>query len=93
MGTPANGITAANDAIASSKKLLSDINSSRTMQGPVHKTPAKPTAKPVAASSDYSHARVARSEGDSFMGVKADQGAELKAADANRDAAKKVLNQ
>jgi hypothetical protein len=92
MATTPNGITAANDAIASSKKLLENIDKSRTMQGPTHKAPVKP-ATPTAAPSDYHHVREARKDGDSFMGVKADQGAELKSAEANREAAKKVLNQ
>jgi hypothetical protein len=50
----------------------------------------KSAGKP--AVSDYAHARAAR-PGGSFMGVQADQGSELKAAEQNREAAKKVIDQ
>jgi hypothetical protein len=82
------------NALASAHKTLDDVGKSSigTKSGHTNFGP-KPAGKPAAASSDYSHARAARSEGDSFMGVKADQGAELKGAEANREAAKKVLNQ
>lgn len=92
MGTPANGITMANDAIANAKKALSDANNNRyvgTKSGHSTFTPSKPSG----ASSDYSHARTARKSGDSFMGVKSDQGPELKAAQESHDNAVKALNQ
>jgi hypothetical protein len=95
MATTPNGITMANDALASAKKALADAGSSSvgTRSGHSGLTPSKP-ATPAASPSDYSHVREARKSDDrEFMGVKADSGAELKAAQENREAAKKVLNQ
>jgi hypothetical protein len=80
-------------ALASAHKALSDANNSSvgTKSGHSGITPSKPAASP--AKSDYSHARAARPGGESFMGVKADQGPELKAANESHDNAVKALNQ
>jgi hypothetical protein len=83
-------------ALANAHKALDTANNSSvgTRSGHSGLIPEKPAA-PAASKTDYSHARTARtSEGSGeFMGVKSDSGSELKAAEANREAAKKVLNQ
>lgn len=81
-------------ALASAHKTLEGVDKSSIGTKSGHTNFQKPAGKPAAAPTDYSHARDARkASGDEFMGVKADQGTELKAAEANREAAKKVLNQ
>jgi hypothetical protein len=81
------------NALASAHKTLDDVNKSSvgTKSGHTNFPGTKPA--PAAAKTDYSHVRAQRPGGDSFMGVKADQGTELKAAEQNREAAKQVLNQ
>lgn len=88
----ADGISQANAALASAQKALSDAGNSSVGTKSGH-SGFTPSAKPQGAGSDYSHARAARKSGDSFMGVKADQGAELKAANESHDNAVKALNQ
>jgi hypothetical protein len=80
------------NALASAHKTLDDVGKSSigTKSGHTNFPSPKPAA-PAASATDYSHAREARKP--SFMGVQSDQGPELKAAEANREAAKKVLNQ
>ena len=92
MGSTPNGITMANDAIASTKKALLNASNSSVGTKSGH-SGFTPPPKPQGASSDYSHAHAARKNSDSFMGVKADQGPELKAANESHDNAVKALNQ
>jgi hypothetical protein len=88
----ADGISQANAALASARKALSDADNSPvgTKSGHSNFTPKKSGGAPA---TDYSHARAARPGGGSFMGVKADQGPELKAASESHDNAVKALNQ
>jgi len=76
-------------ALAGAHKALDNANNSSvgTKSGHSGFTPKKtpPT--------DYSHARAARPGGEGFMGVKSDQGPELKAANESHDNAVKALNQ
>lgn len=56
-------------------------------------TGGKPSAfAPKVEKSDYSHAHSARKSAGSFMGVQADQGSELKAADKSHAEAEKALH-
>lgn len=50
---------------------------------------AKPDTKP--ASSNYTHVREARKSPGEFMGVRSDQGSELKSAVESRENARKAL--
>jgi hypothetical protein len=88
----ADGITQANAALASAHKALDAAGNSSvgTKSGHSNFSP-KPT--PAASRSDYSHVRASRPGGGSFMGIKADQGSELKAANEAHDNAVKALNQ
>ena len=79
-------------ALAGAHKALDDANKSSVGTKSGH-SGFTPPPKPQGASSDYSHAHAARKNNDSFMGVKADQGPELKAANESHDNAVKALNQ
>lgn len=87
----ADGISQANAALASAHKALDTANSGSVGTKSGHSNFSKSTAAP--AKTDYSHARAARQGGGSFLGVKSDQGSELKAADESHDNAVKALNQ
>jgi hypothetical protein len=88
----ADGISQASAALASAHKALDNANNSSVGTKSGH-SGFTPTPKPQGAGTDYSHARAARKSGDGFMGVKADQGSELKAASDSHDNAVKALNQ
>lgn len=75
-------------ALANAHKALDNANNSSVGTKSGHSGLSKSTPP-----SDYSHARAARPGGESFMGVKADQGPELKAANESHDNAVKALNQ
>ena len=80
-------------ALASAHKALDAANNSSVGTKSGHSNFAPKTAKTAPERTDYSHARAARPGGDSFMGVKADQGSELKSATESHDNAVKALNQ
>lgn len=87
----ADGIAQANAALASAHKTLDAANKSSVGTKSGHSN-FSPKSSSAPAKSDYSHARAARPGGDSFMGVKGDQGSELKAASESHDNAVKALN-
>lgn len=51
-----------------------------------------PKEKPQTEKADYAHARSARKSAGSFMGVRSDQGPELKAAEQSHAEAEKALH-
>lgn len=51
----------------------------------------KPNTKPASTVSDYTHVREARKSPSEFMGIRSDQGSELKSAVESRESARKAL--
>jgi hypothetical protein len=86
MGNPVgDALKSANAALDNAKNFTSSVTGGKpsAIKAPTVTTPEKP---------DYSHAREARKSGE-FMGVRSDEGGELKSALDNRDQAKKALTE
>lgn len=84
------GTPSVQSMLSNAKKALDNANKfTKSVTGgqPNAFAPKKPSP------SKYSYVHQARKDPDSFLGVQSDQGAELKAAEASRQAAKDALNQ